>query len=74
MGTMNHEMIHYIRKANPAGYDAMRELVFKIANKDGTDIEKHWANYEELCRDIYGEDVAAADVMEEMVADGFQKI
>ena len=74
MGTMNHEMIHYIRKANPAGYDAMRELVFKIANKDGTDIEKHWANYEELCREIYGEDVAAADVMEEMVADGFQKI
>ena len=74
MGTMNHEMIHYIRKVNPAGYDAMRELVFKIANKDGTDIEKHWANYEELCRDIYGEDVAAADVMEEMVADGFQKI
>lgn len=74
MGTMNHEMIHYIRKANPAGYDAMRELVFKIVNKDGTDIEKHWANYEELCREIYGEDVAAADVMEEMVADGFQKI
>lgn len=74
MGTMNHEMIHYIRKANHAGYDAMRELVFKIANKDGTDIEKHWANYEELCREIYGEDVAAADVMEEMVADGFQKI
>lgn len=74
MGTMNHEMIHYIRKANPAGYDAMRELVFKIANKDGTDIEKHWANYEELCREIYGEDVAAADVMEEMVADGLQKI
>lgn len=74
MGTVNHEMIHYIRKANPAGYDAMRELVFKMANKDGTDIEKHWAKYEELCRDIYGEDVAAADVMEEMVADGFQKI
>ena len=73
MGTMNHEMIHYIRKANPAGYDAMRELVFKIANKDGTDIEKQWANYEELCGAIYGEDVAAADVMEEMVADGFQK-
>ena len=73
-GTMNHEMIHYIRKANPAGYDAMRELVFKLANKSGVDMEKHWADYEERCRDIYGEDVAAADVMEEMVADGFQKI
>lgn len=74
MGTMNHEMIHYIRKSNPAGYDAMRELVFKIANKDGIDMEKHMAEYEELYGDAYGEDVQMADIMEEVVADGFQKI
>lgn len=74
MGTMNHEMIHYIRKANPAGYDAMRELVFKIANKSGVDMEKHWANYEEEYGEVYGEDTRMTDIMEEMVADGFQKI
>lgn len=74
MGTMNHEMIHYIRKANPAGYDAMRELVFKIANKSGVDMEKHWANYEEEYGEVYGEDTQMTDIMEEMVADGFQKI
>ena len=73
MGTIPHEMIHYIRKANPAGYDAMRELVFKLANKD-TDMEKHWANYEEEYGEVYGEDTRMTDIMEEMVADGFQKI
>lgn len=73
-GTVNHEMIHYIRKANPAGYDAMRELVFKLANKSGIDMEKHMAEYEELYGDAYGEDVQMTDIMEEVVADGFQKI
>lgn len=74
MGTMNHEMIHYIRKANPAGYDAMRELVFKLANKSGIDMEKRMAEYEEEYGEVYGEDTRMADIMEEMVADGFQKI
>ena len=74
MGTVNHEMVHYIRKVNPAGYDAMRELVFKLANKSGIDMEKHMAEYEELYGDAYGEDVQMADIMEEVVADGFQKI
>lgn len=71
---MNHEMIHYIRKANPAGYDAMRELVFKLANKSGVDMEKRMAEYEEEYGEVYGEDTRMADIMEEMVADGFQKI
>ena len=74
IGTMNHEMIHYIRKANPAGYDAMRELVFKLANKSDVDMEKRMAEYEEEYREVYGEDTRMADIMEEMVADGFQKI
>ncbi len=74
MGTMNHEMIHYIRKANPAGYDAMRELVFKLANKSGVDMEKRMAEYEGEYGEVYGEDTRMADIMEEMVADGFQKI
>lgn len=74
MGTANHEMIHYIRKANPAGYDAMRELVFKLANKSGVDMEKRMAEYEEEYGGVYGEDTRMADIMEEMVADGFQKI
>lgn len=74
IGTMNHEMIHYIRKANPAGYDAMRELVFKLANKSGVDMEKRMAEYEEEYGEVYGEDARMADIMEEMVADGFQKI
>lgn len=74
IGTMNHEMIHYIRKANPAGYDAMRELVFKLANKSGVDMEKRMAEYEEEYGEVYGEDIRMADIMEEMVADGFQKI
>lgn len=74
IGTMNHEMIHYIRKANPAGYDAMRELVFKLANKSGIDMEKHMAEYEEEYGEVYGEDTRMTDIMEEMVADGFQKI
>lgn len=74
MGTANHEMIHYIRKANPAGYDAMRELVFKLANKSGIDMEKRMAEYEEEYGEVYGEDTRMADIMEEMVADGFQKI
>ena len=74
IGTMNHEMIHYIRKANPAGYDAMRELVFKLANKSGVDMEKRMAEYEEEYGEVYGEDTRMADIIEEMVADGFQKI
>ena len=74
MGTMNHEMVHYIRKANPAGYDAMRELVFKLANKSDVDMEKRMAEYEEEYGEVYGEDTRMADIMEEMVADGFQKI
>lgn len=74
MGTANHEMIHYIRKANPAGYDAMRELVFKLANKSGVDMEKRMAEYEGEYGEVYGEDTRMTDIMEEMVADGFQKI
>lgn len=74
MGTMNHEMVHYIRKANPAGYDAMREMVFNLANKSGVDMEKRMAEYEEKYGEVYGEDTQMADIMEEMVADGFQKI
>lgn len=74
IGTANHEMIHYIRKANPAGYDAMRELVFKLANKSGVDMEKRMAEYEGEYGEVYGEDTRMADIMEEMVADGFQKI
>ena len=53
IGTMNHEMIHYIRKVNPAGYDAMRELVFKLANKSGVDMEKRMAEYEEEYGEVY---------------------
>lgn len=74
MGTTNHEMVHLIRKANPAGYDAMRELVFKLANKSGVDMEKRMAEYEEKYGAAYGEDVKMTDIMEEVVADGFQKI
>ncbi|WP_337415647.1 hypothetical protein [Anaerotignum faecicola] len=74
MGTTNHEMVHLIRKANPTGYDAMRELVFKLANKSGVDMEKHMAEYEEKYGAAYGEDVKMTDIMEEVVADGFQKI
>lgn len=74
IGTMNHEMIHYIRKANPAGYDYMRETVLKLANKNKIDIEEYMEKYREEYSEVYGEDVQMADIMEEMVADGFQKI
>lgn len=74
IGTMNHEMIHYIRKANPAGYDYMRETVLKLANKNKIDIEEYMEKYREEYSEVYGEDTRMADIMEEMVADGFQKI
>lgn len=74
IGTMNHEMIHYIRKANPAGYDYMRETVLKLANKNKIDIEEYMEKYREEYSEVYGEDVQMEDIMEEMVADGFQKI
>ncbi|MGN0133360.1 MAG: hypothetical protein ACI4AO_01435, partial [Anaerotignum sp.] len=74
MGTMHHEMVHYIRKANPAGYDAMRELVFNLANKSGIDMEKTMEKYRENYGSVYGEDTQMADIMEEVVADAFQKI
>lgn len=74
MGTANHEMIHYIRKANPAGYDYMRETVLKLANKNKIDIEEYMEKYREEYSEVYGEDVQMEDIMEEMVADGFQKI
>lgn len=74
MGTMNHEMVHYIRKANPAGYDYMRETVLKLANKNKIDIEEYMEKYREEYSEVYGEDVQMEDIMEEMVADGFQKI
>ena len=66
MGTANHEMIHYIRKANPAGYDAMRELVFKLANKSGVDMEKRMAEYEGGIRRGLRRGYRMADIMEEM--------
>ena len=74
IGTMNHEMVHYIRKANPAGYDYMRETVLKLANKNKIDIEEYMEKYREEYSEVYGEDVQMEDIMEEMVADGFQKI
>lgn len=74
LGTMHHEMVHYIRKANPAGYDAMRELVFNLANKSGIDMEKTMERYRRDYGSVYGEDTQMADIMEEVVADAFQKI
>lgn len=74
LGTVHHEMIHYIRKANPTGYDSMRELVFNLANKSGIDMEKTMEKYREDYGGAYGEDTQMADIMEEVVADAFQKI
>lgn len=74
MGTMHHEMVHYIRKVNPAAYDSMRELVFNLANKSGIDMDAQMEEYRATYIDTYGEDADMMVFMEEMVADAFQKI
>ena len=73
-GTAIHEMVHHIRKVNPAGYDAMRKLVFETANKIGVNMDKVMADYESTYRAAYGDKTSMMDIMEEVTADGFQKI
>lgn len=74
MGTLHHEMIHYIKKANPTGFDTMREVVFRMANRSGMDLDAQLEEYQRQYEDTYGEDAEMSVYLEEMVADAFQRI
>lgn len=73
-GTMHHEMIHYIKRVNPEGYDALREVVFRLANESGIDIDAQMEAYRNSYKEVYGEDAEMTAFMEEITADAFEKL
>lgn len=77
-GTLFHEATHYIREANPEGYDRLRNAVFSAAAamKD-MDLETYTKKYEKMYGEAYqeaGQEVDYDVILEEMTADAFAEI
>lgn len=77
-GTLFHEATHYLREANPEGYDRMRQAVFSAAAAmKGMDTESYIKSYEKRYGEAYreaGQEAGYDVIMEEMTADAFAEI
>lgn len=77
-GTLFHEATHYLREANPEGYDRMRQAVFSAAAAmKGMDLESYTKKYEKMYGEAYkeaGQEVDYDMILEEMTADAFAEI
>ena len=77
-GTLFHEAIHYLREANPEGYDRMRQAVFSAAAAmKGMDTEAYIKSYEKRYGEAYreaGQEAGYDVILEEMTADAFAEI
>lgn len=77
-GTLFHEATHYLREANPEGYDRMRQAVFSAAAAmKGMDTEAYIKSYEKRYGEAYreaGQEAGYAVILEEMTADAFAEI
>lgn len=77
-GTLFHEATHYIREANPEGYDRLRNAVFSAAAAmKGMDLESYTKKYEKMYGEAYqeaGQEVDYDVILEEMTADAFAEI
>lgn len=77
-GTLFHESIHYIREANPEGFDRLRQVVFSAAAaKQGIDLESYTQKYEKMYGEAYQEAGQKVDydmILEEMTADAFAEV
>ena len=71
-GTLFHESMHYIRAANPEGYDRAQQAVFEMAAAlEGKTAEAYVKEYQSR----YGQVTEnLGDILEEMTADAFQKL
>lgn len=72
-GTVFHELSHYIREANPEGFDRMRQAVFSAeAAMKGMDTEAYIKSYEKRYGEAYreaGQEAGYDVILEEMTAD-----
>lgn len=77
-GTLFHEATHYIREANPEGYDRLRNAVFSAAAAmKGMDTESYIKSYEKRYGEAYreaGQEAGYDVILEEMTADAFAEI
>lgn len=77
-GTLFHEATHYLREANPEGYDRMRQAVFSAAAAmKGMDTEAYIKSYEKRYGEAYreaGQEAGYDVILEEMTADAFAEI
>lgn len=77
-GTLFHESIHYIREANPEGFDRLRQAAFSAAAaKQGMDLESYTQKYEKMYGEAYQEAGQKVDydmILEEMTADAFAEV
>lgn len=77
-GTLFHESIHYIREANPEGFDRLRQVVFSAAAAmKGMDTEAYIKSYEKRYGEAYreaGQEAGYDVILEEMTADAFAEI
>lgn len=72
-GTLFHEATHYLREANPEGFDRMRQAVFSAAAAmKGMDTEAYIKSYEKRYGEAYreaGQEAGYDVILEEMTAD-----
>lgn len=72
-GTLFHEATHYLREANPEGYDRMQQAVFSAAAAmKGMDTEAYIKSYEKRYGEAYreaGQEAGYDVILEEMTAD-----
>lgn len=77
-GTLFHEATHYLREANPEGYDRMQQAVFSAAAaRKGMDTDAYIRKYEKRYGEAYrsvGQEVNYNVILEEMTADAFAEI
>lgn len=77
-GTLFHEATHYLREANPEGFDRLRQAAFSAAAaKQGMDLESYTKKYEKMYGEAYreaGQEVDYDMILEEMTADAFAEV
>ncbi len=69
LGTVSHEMTHWMREYNADGYIKFRDAAVNALMRNGMDLEEEIEKYRDAYREQQGQELSREDAIEEVVAD-----
>ena len=69
LGTVSHEMTHWMREYHADGYIKFRDAAVNALMRNGMDLEEEIEKYRDAYREQQGQELSREDAIEEIVAD-----